>query len=285
MFSKPFEKKEQENVNSIYSNLAFVKTNIPLTLENNCPIKENLTKSELDANEFLGFFYEEELQSNNNISYTIKAIPKRIKFVVKKKIFKINKILKRGRLKKNSNKIGKHNKYKTDNIIRKIKVQLSRSIYNYLNASFEVNQNKSPEKYVKVIKKISSHLIKDIKKVNTLDWLNSKVKDFFSKKISKRFYTCKDTYNEHTINKICKRGKEKKAIEILNKTIKEFLEIYVNGDTEKKYIGFDNINDDIKKFRKKGEKEKYIEVYTEIANNFERIFKDIIKSREKRQKK
>ena len=44
------------------------------------------------------------------------------------KIFTIKKIMKLGRIKKNSNKTGKHDKYKRDNIIRRFKVHLMKSI-------------------------------------------------------------------------------------------------------------------------------------------------------------
>ena len=45
-----------------------------------------------------------------------------------KKIFSINKKMKLGRIKKNSEKIGKHNKYRRDNAIRRFKVHLIQNI-------------------------------------------------------------------------------------------------------------------------------------------------------------
>ena len=49
-----------------------------------------------------------------------------------KKIFSIAKKMKLGRNKKNSQKKGKHNKFRQDNIIKRFKVHLMKSIYDYI---------------------------------------------------------------------------------------------------------------------------------------------------------
>ena len=217
-----------------------------------------------------------ELQNNNN----------NIKFVISKKnypIFNIEKIIKLGRLKKDSNKKGKHDKYKQDNIIRRFKVLLTHNIYNYLNNSFTINKNKNKKtgKKVQVIKKISSKFTKSIIKEDNINWLNSTVKAYFSNVVSKRFFTYDDKYNQKTINKIYKKRKEKDAIEILDKTIKEFWQVYINDGVENKYNGFHTIKDDINKFMEKGETEEYINKYIKVVNQFENIFNNM-KSRKKK---
>ena len=45
----------------------------------------------------------------------------------------INKVKKKGRIKKYRNKSGKHDKYQQDNIIRLFKVHLMNNIYKYIN--------------------------------------------------------------------------------------------------------------------------------------------------------
>ena len=85
---------------------------------------------------------DEDLVFNNNKKDNHQVIPYnfKIKKAKKKKskqslneignkIFTIKKIMKLGRIKKNSNKRGKHDKYQRDNIIRRFKVHLMKSIY------------------------------------------------------------------------------------------------------------------------------------------------------------
>ena len=50
---------------------------------------------------------------------------------------------------------------------------------------------------------------------------------------------------------------------------------YINDDKNSDFIGFDTIKDDIYKLRIKGESENYINLYVNIANNFEKIFQSI----------
>ena len=78
-----------------------------------------------------------------------------------KRIFSINKVKKKGRIKKNRNKSGKHDKYQQDNIIRLFKVHLMNNIYKYINSSFKENQNKPYRK--KILQKISSKFLDYLK--------------------------------------------------------------------------------------------------------------------------
>ena len=319
-YDRSLNKNEEDKYNSLNNILPYLTTKLPLTLtlDNNNLENNSINNSELDSKEFISFLYEKD---SNNINYLpsyefppqhhinlkeeekikeksneIENIPEKdmkfieikqnnnIKFIISKnsnKIFNIEKIIKLGRIKKSSNKIGKHDKFKKDNIIRKFKVLLTKNIYNYLNSSFIVNKNKQSKKIVKVIKKISYKFTKSIVKKDNINWLNSTIKDYFSNIISTRFFTYDNKYNQRIINKIYKKGKEKDAIEILDKTIKEFWQVYINDDIENKYIGFATIKDDINKFVEKGESEKYIKMYIEVANQFETIF-TTMKTREKK---
>ena len=258
-------------------NLSFISPKSIDIKEEKNESEEKEDKKEYEEKEVKNEF-EEKAQKiiKNNIK--IDKNENVVKFVIKKKnnsIFNIEKNIRLGRLKKNSSKIGKHNKFNTDNIIRRFKVQLTNSIYNYLNDSFEINLNRRPDKRVKVIKKISANLIKSIRKENNMAWLDSKIGDFFSNVISKRFVTYDDRYNKVMINKIYKKGKEKRAIEILNKTVRDFWKIYINEDEYINYNGFNNIYNDIKQFKEKGETAEYIDMYEYIAKHFEDIFNQI----------
>ena len=226
-------------------------------------------------------FNSEEREDNENILQTKKRdneIEKISKFIVikanKKQIFLIKKILKLGRIKKNSNKKGKHDKFQKDNLIRRFKVFLMRNIYNYLNNSFIVNANKDKNNKVNILQRISSFNSKSISKRDNINWLYSTIKDVFSNNLKK--FICFDLdYNKKIINKVYEEGIEKKTIYILNKTIKEMWLSYINDDKNNDFIGFETIKYDIKKLKKKGESEKYINLYVKIANNFENIFKEI----------
>lgn len=199
------------------------------------------------------------------------------------KIFTIKKELKKGRLKKDSNKKGKHDKYQRDNIIRRFKVHLMRNIFKYVNNSFNVN-NPIYKTKINVLKKISSHKIKSISKKDNIKWLDSKIKDVFSQDLTTKIVTCKIDYNIKLIKGIINKGKDKKIIYILNKTVRNFWEVYINNDKYNEFDGFQTIKDDIISLRKLGETEEYINLFIEVAHNFEDIFKKITPRKERKQK-
>ena len=100
-------------------------------------IKNIMSLEEREENEKENIINVKNRVNNNESS------PKfMVKKINKKQIFKVKKILKLGRIKKNSNKKGKHDKFQRDNIIRRFKVFLMRNIYNYINDSFIINTNK-----------------------------------------------------------------------------------------------------------------------------------------------
>ena len=230
--------------------------------------------------------YISDLEENKNNKKT------KSKFITKKqninrnnknKIFKIKKVLKLGRIKKNSSKKGKHDKFQKDNIIRRFKVFLMRNIFNYINKSFIINTNKDENNRVNVLQRISSFNSKSISKQDNIKWLNSKIKDVFSENLKK--FICFDLdYNKKLINKVIQEGKEKKTIFILNKTIKEIWIAYINDDKNNDFIGFETIKYDITKLRKLGETDAYINLYINIANNFENIFNEINPRKTRRKK-
>ena len=224
---------------------------------------------------------ENENNTNNkNKEKDNKSVSKfKVKKIYRKKsnnkqIFDVRKVLKLGRIKKNSNKKGKHDKFQKDNVIRRFKVFLMRNIYNYLNNSFIINANKDKNNIVNVLQRISSFNSKSISKKDNIKWLYSKIKDVFSENLKK--FICFDLdYNKKLINKVYEEGKEKKTIYILDKTIKEMWLAYINDDKNNDFVGFETIKHDIKKLRKIGETEKYINLYVKIANDFENIFNEI----------
>ena len=191
-----------------------------------------------------------------------------------KKIFTIKKLMKLGRIKKESGKKGKHDKYKRDNIIRRFKVHLMNSIYEYINSLFLINKN--CEKKRKIIKKLSSFDTKSICKKDNIKWLNSSIRNVFSKNITSKLLKFNKDYNKKLIDLIYQQNKEIDVIKILNKTIREMWLVYINDDVDKSYNGFSTLKDDLDKLREMGETEYYINHYISIAKKFEDIFDEII---------
>ena len=200
-------------------------------------------------------------------------------------IFKIEKIRKLGRIKKESNKKGKHDKFKQDNIIRRFKVFIINNIFNYVNNSFNINNNHCDKPKIRVLKKISSNKTKSISKEDNLLWFNSKIKDIFSQNLSTKIVTSDLDFNIKYIEKIFEEKKEKKVIDILLKTVKDMWIVYINDDKNNEFIGFDTLKQDIKKLRESGETEEYIKHFIYIANNYEDIFNNIIPRRKRSHKK
>ena len=197
--------------------------------------------------------------------------------IIKEKIFNIKKEKKLGRPKKeniNQFKKRKHDKFQRDNIIRKFKAQFVQNLFNYINLSFNSNQDniKNKQKPINIIQKINSSETKSISKDSNLKWLNSKIRDIFSQKISSKFVSYEPTHNYKIIQKLYEKKEEQTVLKVMDKTIRQMWIIYVNNDKNNEFPGFNTIENDINKFRNIGESEEYIELYISISQNFEMIF-------------
>ena len=252
--------------------------------------RTDMNNIDIDNNSFSSCSYENSipllpnkinLQSINPIKdnnsfktdLTFFDSPKLSSICYDNRIFSINKVKKKGRIKKYRNKSGKHNKYQRDNIIRLFKVHLMNNIYKYINSSFKENQNKPKNK--KILQKISSKYIKSISKEDNIKWLNSKLSVVFSQNLSTKFVRYKSNHNEKVINSVLKKGTDINAIFILNHTIKDMWIIYINDDINHNYTGFSTLKDDIEELKKSNQPQDYIEKYKKIAIEFEEIFNNI----------
>ena len=241
----------------------------------------NILQQEIPKNYYLNQQKNEEMiipneKDNNNIFNDI--ILKKLKI----KLIKIKKEIKLGRKKKSSVKKGKHDKYVTDNIIRKFKVHLLKNIFNFVNSCFLINKCKNKRKnIINVIKKLSSFDIKSISKEDNLKWLDTPLKIIFSQNITTKIINCDKNYNNRLIKRIYEKGEEKEVIEILNKTIREMWNIYINNSIEKNYIGFKTLKDDLNDLKKLGETDSYIKKYEYVSKEFENIFNRIIPRKRK----
>jgi hypothetical protein len=217
----------------------------------------------------------DSIKDNNSfeIDFKYSDSPKQNSDYYDNRIFNINKVKKKGRIKKYRNKSGKHDKYQQDNIIRLFKVHLMNNIYKYINSSFKENQNKPKKK--KILQKISSKFIKSISKEDNIKWLNSKLSVVFSQNLSTKIIRYNSNHNEKVINSVLKKGTDTNAIFILNHTVKDMWIIYINDDINHNYTGFLTLKDDIKEFEKSNQPPKYIEKYKKVAIEFEEIFNKI----------
>ena len=213
--------------------------------------------------------------NNNDTNFKNNISDKKIK------IFKINKVSKLGRKRKFSKIKGKHSKFCKDNVIRRFKAIFINNIYVYVNSLFKINNYGKAKHKINIIKKIDSKLVKTISKEENIQWLNSKLREFFSQSISKKLLNFENNYNMNLIKRIYEKNEEKKVIEVLEKTIKEMLYIYINDDDKKICPGFKTRKDDIKKLKEKGESPEYIEMYSLVVENYENLFL-IIKPRRQR---
>ena len=156
------------------------------------------------------------------------------------------------------------------------------NIYKYINSSFKENQNKPYKK--KILQKISSKFIKSISKEDNIKWLNSKLSTVFSQNLSTKIVRYKSNHNEKVINSVLKKGTDINAIFILNHTVKDMWNIYINDDINHNYTGFSTLKDDIKEFKKLNQPLDYIEKYKKVAIEFEEIFNKIKERKRKRNK-
>ena len=204
---------------------------------------------------------------------------------MKNRIFIINKVKKLGRIKKNSNKKGKHNKLQRDNLIMHFKVNLMKNMFEYINSSFEIN--KTSEKKINILQKISCKSIYSISKNDNINWLKKKLKDLFSQNVSTKLVRYEKNYNEKIIKFVYDKKKEKDVINILDKSVKEMWKIYINNDNNT-FSGFKTLKDDIETMKKNGESNEFINKYEKVSREFESIFINIRERRKninKRKKK
>ena len=220
-------------------------------------------------------------QDSNSAYYrgSIKHLPLKKHKDEKEKIFRISKTFKGiGRIKKNTNYVGKHDKYAEDNIIKKIKGRFLEKCRNFVNYSYQkylLRNNNNSSKGKMLLQKIEPKLSKEIRKKQNLDWFESKLYEVFSKNVSGKYSLYNKDYNKAQINLLFIRNEAKEIIDFLKKPIRSIYEDYINN---KKVEGFETLKEDLKNLKKKMIEKKeenidnYIKKYKLIAENLELIF-------------
>ena len=163
----------------------------------------------------------------------------------KEKITDIKINVKRGRKKKDDNTKRKNNKYRTYNIIRKIKNKIMHYLLLFINnlikslytkeqineILFELHlpQIKSYETSIQVIKKIEHDIYaKQMKTEENINFLNSKIKNYLSNNISKKFVGIPLNSNEIIISRLLQDENKKNIFKFIFEelSIDEWLNIF-----------------------------------------------------------
>lgn len=245
------------------------------------------TRAVTNKKDFKGNFLQKKrnLISEEEESYKNEETPK----ANKDKIFLIYKEAKK-KAKKGRNKKfqsgGKHNKFSSDNMVRKIKVYLFAVILRFINASIKQEsqpeeQNPKEKDYSKIfLVKVNQEIIIKINVDNNLKLLDSKLKTIFSNDISKKVKSLGLDINKKIIEEIIDQNKLVKTIKILNMTLYQCLEHFRGTQYYKELAGlekeFEYVINDLKN---KGENEQYISEFIHLINIFKEFYKQKIPRR------
>ena len=205
-----------------------------------------------------------------------------------------------GRKKKNSGEIGKHDKYAENNMIRKMKVIIKNDLLDFINSKIKnelnlhntiINGKIYKKNEIKLLN-IKQDQIKDTNVDFNLVFLNTKIKDILSEKISKNNrIKYPSNFNDILINKIYQIENGESITSILDMTFLECLKYYRKDEdiiNDAKYSclkglekGFENLKE---RLMNNNEEEDYVDKLIELIQKFEVIY-STKKSRAKRVKK
>ena len=123
-----------------------------------------------------------------------------------------------------------HDKFKPDNIIRKIKVHVIQgAIISFIN-----NCLKSKKSGKKKLLKLIQNDLTSLKKNKNIELMNTTLKDIYGKnKIGDKYLENKGKYNEKLINEIYQNDEYIELQKFLNLTFMEFYYIYTHKMTKK----------------------------------------------------
>ena len=139
---------------------------------------------------------------------------------------------KRGRKKFGTKAISeiKHGKFGSDIIREKIKRRFIQSIKNYLNSLYNKYFNKKKGKSHNFLEKIKTKFTSHLARDKNLEYFSMTLREFFSSDLSGKYTKMDKKYNKKNIDILIKENKEKEIIKLLNKTLEEVYEIYINKE-------------------------------------------------------
>lgn len=206
--------------------------------------------------------------TNNSHKKVKKQNDKKVKSHNQKsqKIFRIKKIRNLlGRRKINQPELyscgANHTKFREDNIVRKIKIYFTNSMMSYINKKYIEFLGTQTKK--RLLGRIKPNFANAWTKKENQEYLSKKIKDVFSEKLSTKCRRYPNNYNKKQIAKILKNDRAKEIINILNTSVQNMYEKYID---ESNIIPGYNLNYDLEKIEKRNGK-IYAETYKSIALN------------------
>ena len=155
----------------------------------------------------------------------------------------------------------KHNKFGKDNIIQKIIRYFIFVLLNVINNTYQ--GGKTQKKSEPLLRSIDAKEYNVFSNQKIFEFFNKTLRDVFSADISPRnsnfLSTHSKDHNKIVIESLIKENKEKNVIELLNLTVRETYEKYINNEIE----GYNFENDLIQIEKKEGK--EYKDRYEEIA--------------------
>ena len=164
-------------------------------------MNNGLNNEDINLNSIINDNFEEENQSLKLVNFPF--FQKNIELIFNEKE-KLQEKLKAGRKKKNSYETGNHNKYTSDNIIRKCKTVLINVLFNFINKKIKDIYKKSLENSSntkKLMKMNQSQIINSRVKYNQ-SFLYKTLKEIFSENLSLRCSKYKIDHNKNLINEL-----------------------------------------------------------------------------------
>ena len=164
-------------------------------------MNKGLNNEDNNLNSIINENFEEENQSLKLVNFPF--FHKNIEFILNEKE-KLNDKIKAGRKKKNSFETGNHNKYTSDNIIRKCKTVIVNVLFNFINKKIKDIYKKSLENSLiprKLMKMNQSQIINSRVKYNQ-SFLYKTLKEIFSENLSLRCSKFKIDHNKNLINEL-----------------------------------------------------------------------------------
>ena len=150
-----------------------------------------------------------------------------------------------------------HNKFSEDNMMRKIKTNVMEYFFDKLNGSLT---DKSFQ-FFKITKEVSEEL----KKEYNMDLMGKTLKEIIYNEPIRQKYKRNNYDNKFLIEKIFREDKEKKTIEILNKTYYDII-VEIRTQNLNNFLG--KIVNKEKKMKKKSNIELYIKLLKDLIFNF-----------------
>jgi hypothetical protein len=208
-----------------------------------------------------------DMAKTKDLSIEIKP-EKELKFLTKKKFFKIDTKNKKGRKPKHSMVYSYHTKFSNDNILRKIKVKFIHKTINYINNIILTKYNNK----IDVLKPLKGKISQNNGINFNKKLINSKLKDIFSiYEINGKFKLYQNNYNKSVIDKIYNEN-IKELIDIFEMTFLQVFVIFRDLNETQKLNGLEKIDTVIREIKLKDNNSEYINKFTNVVNYFENYY-------------